>query len=115
MSPRLTVRCRRLLVAAGVFVLAGTSRADDPASVNALAGDSVRALQQRILADPSLTEQALALREDPAMQAALGDPDIAAALARGDYATLLADPRIQRLADNPALQGLLRDVAPAPK
>ncbi len=102
-----------LLVAAGVLALADSGRADDPA--NALAGDSVRALQQRILSNPATTERAMALREDPEMQAVLADPAISAALARGDYSTLLADPRIQRLADNPAIQDLMRDAVPAAK
>lgn len=91
--------------------LTGALAQEDAAVANGMAGDAVRSLQQRILADPVTSERALALRDDPEMQAVLADPDIAAALARGDIAALLADPRIQRLAENPLVKDLGRDAA----
>ncbi len=86
--------------------------ADEASVPNAAAAESVRGMQQRILADPQMAEKVQSLRDDPAVQAVINDPAIAAALARGDISALLADPKIQRLANDPALQDLTRQVGP---
>jgi hypothetical protein len=92
--------------------LAAVAVAQEGALPNATAAESVRGLQQRLLADPQMAEKVQALREDPTVQAILDDPDLAAALARGDIAALLADPKIQRLADDPAVRELGRSLGP---
>lgn len=74
---------------------------------------TVESLQKRILADPQLSERVHALRDDPQVREILSDPAISEALNKGDFGALLANPKIQRLADNPAVQTLTRDVAPA--
>ena len=80
---------------------------------NAQAAESVRGMQQQILADPKMAEQVQSLRDNPAVQAVLNDPEIAAALSRGDISALMADPKIQRLANEPAVRDLSRQVGPA--
>lgn len=97
-------------------LLAATSavvRAQDdapPASDANAAG--IQAMQQRLLSDPQTAAAVQALQSDPDVQAVLNDPAISAALARGDFTAVMADPKIRRLADNPTVQSLTRQVGP---
>ncbi len=107
-----------MLIRRVVFVMAlGTSwawavSAQTGADANASSAETVKALQQRMLADPQLADAVQALRDNPQVQAILDDPELAAALARGDLATLLADPKIKRLADDPTVKNVTRQVSP---
>jgi hypothetical protein len=94
------------LVALCLFGLIGSAAAQQPAVPNDTAGESVRGMQQRILADPEMAAKVQALRDNPNVQALLNDPAVAAALSRGDYGALLSDPKVQRLAEDPAIRDL---------
>ena len=108
----LALTWRRSLIATALAVSAATATlADDLGGVNAAAGDTVQALQQRIVSDPEMAAAIQALRDDPQVQAVLSDPAITAALSRGDMAALLNDPKIRDLAADPAVQSITRQVA----
>jgi hypothetical protein len=101
------MRARSAILVALCFAgLVGSAAAQQSAVPNDTAGESVRGMQQRILADPQTAAKVQALRDNPSVQALLNDPEIAAALSRGDYSALLADPKVQRLADDPAIREL---------
>lgn len=95
-----------VFVALCVAGLAGSAAAQSSAVPNDTAGESVRGMQQRILADPEMAAKVQALRDNPSVQALLNDPAVAAALSRGDYGALLSDPKVQQLADDPAIREL---------
>jgi hypothetical protein len=98
------------LAAALATVLAAPLRGQEADDVNAATAAAVQSLQQRILADPRLAANVEALREDAQVRAILADPAIAAAIARGDVGALLAHPGIRRLADDPAVQDVTRQI-----
>ena len=81
-------RSRLALACLLAGLLAGPLGAEDLPDVNGAAAEAVQSLQQRMLADPA----------------------IAAALASGDMAALLTNPKLRRLADDPAVQHLTREV-----
>jgi len=103
---------RVIYIVALAMTCAGSAIAQDAGDVSPSVADTVQALQQRMLADPQLADAVHALSDNPQVQAILADPALAAALSRGDVATLLADPKIKRLADDPAVQSVTRQVAP---
>jgi hypothetical protein len=72
--------------------------------------DAVESVQQQILADPELAAQVMELRDDPEVQGILNDPEIMDAINRGDMGALMSNPKIQRLAEDPAVQDVTRSV-----
>lgn len=96
-------------VALGV-AFAATAFAQAAADYNPPAGETLQALQERMLADPEIAGAVQSLRDDPQVQEILADPAIAAALQSGDVGALLSDPRIKRLAEDPTVQSVTRQV-----
>lgn len=90
------------LVAFGLGVASAAAQDTDAA---------VQALQNRMLSDPQVAGRIHSLSEDPDVREVLADPEIADALNRGDYGALLSNPMIQKLAEDPDVQGITRDIA----
>ena len=87
-----------LLGSGGVVAEAGEEKAPVAAE------GEVKALQERMLADPQVLALIMALQNDPAVQEILSDPDLMGALQAGNFDALVANPRFRALLDNPKVQ-----------
>ena len=99
-----------IVVAAVITASGAVARAQDGASPDGVSADTLQSLQARIQADPQVMSAVRALNDNPQVQDVLADPAIAAALSRGDLAALLANPKIKRLAEDPAVRDVTRQV-----
>jgi hypothetical protein len=99
-----------ILAAAYVSGFGLMVHAQESAGPAAPSADAPQSLQARIQDDPQVMSAVKALSDNPQVQDILGDPAIAAALSRGDLAALLANPKIKRLAEDPAVQDITRQV-----
>jgi hypothetical protein len=103
---------RRLALPALAIGLGIGTAAAQSAGERETTSAAVQALQNQILADPQLAGQVHSLSDNPLVREALADPAVADALNRGDFGALLTNPKIQRLAEDPDVQSLTREVAP---
>lgn len=92
--------------------ITASSAAAQRTAADGAAAASVEAIQERILADPQLVNRVHALSDNPRLREVLADPSVADALNRGDFGALLANPKVHGLADDPAIQGLTREIIP---
>lgn len=110
---RVMALSHRLLLATLLVIAAARAPAAEPAAAGG-ASAAVEQMQQRMLADPQLNDAVQALRDDPNVQDILSDPAIAAALGRGDLGALMTNPKIKRLADDPAVRDITRQMGQEP-
>jgi hypothetical protein len=103
-------RLARTLAIGAALLVCASARAEDGAGASSEVTRQHEAVQQRMLNDPEVMRGVEKLRDDPAVQAILSDPAIADALERGDLSALLADPKIRRLAEDPTVQSITRQV-----
>lgn len=73
------------------------------------AGDLPR-IQERLISDEAVFRKIQALRDDPDIQAVLGDDALMEALRAGDLNALISNPNFMRLLENPAIQEIMKEV-----
>lgn len=88
-----------------------------PAAADAAgaAGDAagaadLAAMQQRLLGDPEVMSQILALQNDPTVRAAVADPAVLQALGSGNIEALQGNESLRRLLDLPAIRAIIERV-----
>lgn len=72
---------------------------------------NVEGLQLRLLTDDKFLDALYGLSGDPLVQDVLDDPDIQQAMRNGDRAALLQNPKLQRLAADPRVQGVTKELS----
>lgn len=72
-------------------------------------GDLPR-IQERLISDEAVFRKIQALRDDPDIQALLGDDALMEALRAGNLNALISNPNFMRLLENPAIQEIMKEV-----
>lgn len=72
-------------------------------------GDLPR-IQERLISDEAVFRKIQALRDDPDIQAVLGDDALMKALKAGNLNALISNPSFMRLLENPAIQEIMEEV-----
>ena len=73
------------------------------------AGDLPR-IQERLISDEAVFRKIQALRDDPDIQAVLGDDALMEALRAGDLNALISNPNFMKLLENPAIREIMKEV-----
>ncbi|HUI27363.1 MAG TPA: hypothetical protein VL403_14875 [Candidatus Kryptonia bacterium] len=102
-----------MLLALALPLVIGTPAWSQTTSKEAGAGDSkqIEDLQNRIRADPQMSDTINALQSDPEVQSVLEDPEVARAIESGNTEALLANPKIQELVNHPKIQEITKKLA----
>ncbi len=74
--------------------------------------EQMQNVEKQIAGNSQLMERIMALQNNPAVQAILGDEELMRAINSGDLTRLKNDPRIERLLQDPQLQSIQRLLAP---
>jgi hypothetical protein len=75
------------------------------------AGNQVKSLEDRMLADGEIMDMIHALQNDPDLQKALQDPEIMKAVQTGDIAALMRNPQFMKLLNKHAVQDINKKLA----
>lgn len=67
-------------------------------------------IQERLISDEAVLRKIQALRDDPDIQAVLGDDALMEALRAGNLNALISNPNFMKLLENPAIQEIMKEV-----
>jgi hypothetical protein len=67
-------------------------------------------IQERLISDEAVFRKIQALRDDPDIQAVLGDDALMEALRAGNLNALISNPNFMKLLENPAIQKIMKEV-----
>ncbi len=67
-------------------------------------------IQERLIGDEAVFRKIQALRDDPDIQAVLGDAALMEALRAGDLNAMISNPNFMKLLENPAIQEIMKEV-----
>jgi hypothetical protein len=73
----------------------------------AAARADIEGMQRRLIADPDIMAMIMALRDDPALGAAIRDPALMQAITGGDLDAVQGNEQFRRLMEHPGIRAII--------